>query len=385
MSAIELSSFVNAAQIENQLDKLQTSEIAVTERTSHTSVGGKLLSWAKLNITGDSQKSADQSHFQEALKDKFGAEVGEAAYNAFSPSDGKPHSLSKAQVLNSVELGLTIEENITNQQSSNAGSDILAGTRKTYGEAVAAKVSTLLEGSDEFAKAGKNTGQLKETIGEIAKGVFQEHLGHVTEDVTARIGQLKEPGALEAIATSASIDIDWTTVSAEDRTALLSNLEKKLTKQSHANPQEPKARQFVSDEKVDLAITNQLHILSEIKTALPGSEFFNQVLGDLGLSPNDINEQVQGKLADDLSHELQIILGEDGTKEIKGDLKSTEKKIILQAVPWPFLKMFPERKQKLPNLQPRFRNLIPKVSLRQPRIWRSCFRTLPEVRSRSTC
>ncbi|SDR30860.1 hypothetical protein [Pseudovibrio sp. Tun.PSC04-5.I4] len=349
MSAIELSSFVNAAQIDSGLDKLHTVENAVTERTSHTAVGGKLLSWAKLNTTGDSQKSADQSRFQEALKDKFGAEVGEAAYNAFAPSDGKSHSLTKTQVLDSVEFGLTKEENNTKQQNKDAGSDILAGTRKTYGDAVAAKVTTLLEGSSKFARTSENTGQLKETIGEIAKGVFQEHLGLINEDITARISQLKEPGALEAIATSASIDIDWGTVSAEDKTALLANLEKKLIKQSHANPQEPKARQFVNDEKVDLATTNQLQILSEIKTALPGSEFFNRVLGDLGLSPEDISEQVQGKLADDLSHELQIILGEDGTKEIKGDLKSTEKKIILQAVSMALLKDVSRAEAKTPE------------------------------------
>ncbi|AEV39417.1 hypothetical protein PSE_4915 [Pseudovibrio sp. FO-BEG1] len=334
MSAIQLSSFVEAAQFDNGLDKLHTTNEEVTQRTSHTSVGGKLLSWA---LNGG-QKSADQSRFQEALKAEFGDDTAQAAYDAFAPKGSKSHSLTKAQVLDTVEFALRTQEDKAEERNTSAQTDILASVRKTYGDAVASETSTLLEGSSEFAKAAENPEQIKATVREIAEGIYQGRLAEVSQDISSRLGKLNEPGALEAYAEKASINIDWPSVSEDDRNQLLSSLKVKLIKQSHASAQEPKQRQFLTDEKVDQAITNQLLILTEIKMALPGGEVFDQTLEELGLQSSELSPEFQTKISEDLSHELQILLGEDGTKTITGDLRTTEKKIIQQAVSMVLLK-----------------------------------------------
>ncbi|KZK96841.1 hypothetical protein [Pseudovibrio sp. Ad26] len=331
MSNIELSSFVTAAQLDNGLDKLHTTQETVTQRTSHTSVGGKVLSWAKLHITGDGQKSADQTRFQEALKSEFGKDVGEAAYKAFVLSDGKSHSLTKAQVLESVEFALSAQESNIEEQNVTARAAILASITKTHGTEVAANVTKLLEGSSEFANAGADPEQIKATVSEITKDVAQNLAAQTDANIATHIEKLGDREHLTAAASEAGIQIDWDNVSPEQITKLQENTKIKLEEQSRPNKSSSSIRGSLKDEQVQQAVGNQLRAIAALQSASAGGAALESVFSELGLPAEKISAGAFGEIATVLNGVFNTVSGPEGTNDITDQIEDILQKSIINS------------------------------------------------------
>ncbi|KZK79673.1 hypothetical protein PsAD13_05019 [Pseudovibrio sp. Ad13] len=330
MSTIELSSFVTAAQFDNGLDKLHTTQEAVTQRTSHTSVGGKVLSWAKLHITGDGQKSADQTRFQEALKSEFGKEVGEAAYKAFAPGDGKAHSLTKAQVLDTVELALTTQENKAEELNVTTQTAILASITNTHGAEVAANVTKLLEGSSEFAKAGENPEQIKPIVSQIAEDVAK-NLEAIDASITQHIEKLGDREHLAAAASEAGIQIDWDNVSPEQITKLQGNTKIKLEEQSRPDKSNSSIRGSLKDEQVQQAVSNQLRAIEALQSISAGGAALESVFSELGLPAEKVSAAAFGEIATVLNGVFNTVSGPEGTNDITDQIDDILQKSIINS------------------------------------------------------
>ncbi|SFK52599.1 hypothetical protein SAMN04488518_10646 [Pseudovibrio ascidiaceicola] len=330
MSTVELSSFVTAAQLDNGLDKLHTTQEAVTQRTSHTSVGGKVLSWAKLHITGDSQKSADQTRFQEALKTEFGKDVGEAAYKAFVPGDGKAHSLTKAQVLSSVELALTTQENKAEELNVTTQAAILTSITKTHGAEVAANITKLLEGSSEFTKAGENPEQLKAIVSQIAEDVAK-NLAAIDASITQHIEALGDPEHLKVIASSAGIQIDWDNVSPGQIFNLQENTKIKLEEQSRPDKSNTFIRGSLKDEQVQQAVGNQLRAIAALQSVSAGGTLLESVFSELGLPAEKISAGAFGEIATVLNGVFNTVSGPEGTNDITDQIEDILQKSIINS------------------------------------------------------
>ncbi|KZK81013.1 hypothetical protein PsW64_02694 [Pseudovibrio sp. W64] len=327
MSTIELSSFVTAAQFDNGLDKLHTTQETVTQRTSHTSVGGKVLSWAKLHITGDGQKSADQTRFQEALKTEFGKDVGEAAYKAFAPGDGKAHSLTKAQVLDTVEFALTTQENKAEELNVTTQAAILTSVTKTHGAEVAANVTKLLEGSSEFANAGTDPEQIKPIVSQIAVDVAK-NLEAIDASITQHIEKLGDREYLAAAASEAGIQIDWDNVSPEQITKLQENVQGKLENQSRSDKSNSSIRSSLKDEHIQQAVNNQLRAIEALQSASAGGTALKQVFAELDLPAEKVAPSAFGLIASVLNGEFKTWSGPEGTNDLTDQIEAIVKKTI---------------------------------------------------------
>jgi hypothetical protein len=331
MSTVELSSFVTAAQLDNGLDKLHTTQEAITQRTSHTSVGGKVLSWAKLHITGDSQKSADQTRFQEALKTEFGKDVGEAAYKAFAPGDGKAHSLTKAQVLSSVELALTTQENKAEELNVATQAAILTSVTKTHGAEVAANVTKLLEGSSEFTKTGENPEQIKAIVSQIAEDVAKNLATETDANIATHIEKLGDKEHLKAAASTADFQINWDNVSPEQITKLQENVQGKLENQSRPNNSNQSIRSSLKDEQVQAAVNNQLRAIAALQSVSAGGTLLESVFSELGLPAEKISAGAFGEIATVLNGVFNTVSGPEGTNDITDQIEDILQKSIINS------------------------------------------------------
>ncbi|KZK94423.1 MULTISPECIES: hypothetical protein [unclassified Pseudovibrio] len=330
MSTIELSSFVAAAQFDNGLDKLHTTQETVTQRTSHTSVGGKVLSWAKLHITGDGQKSADQTRFQEALKTEFGKDVGEAAYKAFAPGDGKAHSLTKAQVLDTVELALTTQENKAEELNVTTQAAILTSITNTHGAEVAANVTKLLEGSSEFANVGTDPEQIKAIVSQIAEDVAK-NLEVIDASITQHIEKLGDREHLAAAASEAGIQIDWDNVSPEQITKLQENVQGKLENQSRPDKSNSSIRSSLKDEHIQQAVNNQLRAIEALQSASAGGTLLVSVFSELGLPAEKVSAAAFGEIATVLNGVFNTVSGPEGTNDITDQIDDILQKSIINS------------------------------------------------------
>ncbi|SFU13699.1 hypothetical protein SAMN05444141_109303 [Pseudovibrio denitrificans] len=328
MSAIQLSSFVEAAQNHNGLDKLHTTSEAVTERTSHTSVGGKVLSWAKLHITGDSQKSADQARFQEALKAEFGEEIAQFAYNACTQEGSRSHSLTKAQVLDTVEFALRTQEEKTEARNTTAQTDILTSVTKAHGAEVASDLSKLLEGSSEFAKAGENPEQLKASVTEIAKDIAKQLAATTDASIASHIEQMADRDFLKATASNAGIQIDWDQVSPEQISNLQENVQGKLETQSRPDNSNQSIRSSLKDDKVQAALANQLRAIEALQSASAGGALLEQVFAELGLPAEKVSQGAFGLIATVVNGDFKTASGPEGTNDITGQIEGIARKAI---------------------------------------------------------
>ncbi|MFS8183148.1 hypothetical protein ACMG4P_16540 [Pseudovibrio denitrificans] len=324
MSAIQLSSFVEAAQNHNGLDKLHTTKEVVTERTSHTSVGGKLLSWA---LNGG-QKSADQSRFQEALKAEFGDDTAQAAYDAFAPKGSRSHSLTKAQVLDTVEFALRTQEEKAEERNTSAQTDILASVTKAHGAEVAADLSKLLEGSSEFAKAGENPEPLKASVAEIAKDIAKQLATTTDASIASHIEKMADRDYLKATASNAGIQIDWDQVSPEQISNLQENVQGKLETQSRPDNSNQSIRSSLKDDQVQAALANQLRAIEALQSASAGGALLEQVFAELGLPAENVSQSAFGLIATVVNGDFKTASGPEGTNDITGQIEGIVRKAI---------------------------------------------------------
>lgn len=198
---IDLDKFVGAAKRAADGQKLTVSGSDVGIRQANSTIGGKLASWIKTNVTGDEVKTNDQNQFRLALTGKHGP-AGEKAYQAaceacgFSASS-KAHSLTARQVeiaLDAIEnpskyekgpksdSQLAAEQNKAIIQHFKDHPDLLSKEGLSRKAAKVADVSALV--------ASRNTEGLDEVSTHALAGVLKQNLrdGLTSEDYTKITG-----------------------------------------------------------------------------------------------------------------------------------------------------------------------------------------------------
>ncbi len=347
MSAIELSSFIAAAQIDNGPDKLTVSSGAVKERQATTAVGGKIISWVKLNTTGDAQKTQDQALFKAALKEKYGPDIGEAAYKAFATSDNKMHSLTKSQVISSVIHADELQTKFT--KATNTA--ILEGVSERYGEDVATEVLARATNGALSNQIDANPTVAREKTDVLAEEIAGRRLEWIQEDIDSNLARLEQPDVLRSMAEESAIPIDWENVGTEELSTLHKNLKEFLEAQTKVDPFKPDFRDFLADDHVDQAARNQLRVLAAAQRAQPDQPLFAEVLAQLGVDPKDVSDEVLSTLKDDVNRELQIVLGPDGTRTVQDNLDPRVKGFMLESLTFALAKPLARELGKAPDFQ----------------------------------
>lgn len=350
MTSIDVSSFVNAAQLHGTNTKLVVADETVASHKANSSIGGKLISWIKLHIGGDNQKADSQNAFRESLKQKFGDKTGELAYSAFAPSDGRAHSLSKIQVLSSFEAAVR-------ETTPKAQDKIEAELTKQFGPQIAEEVISQLESSPLWNRAGAHAETLSSTAKELAADLNTSKIDRINESIAEQLNKLKEPGGLQEAARTAEVAIDWANVSDEDKGKFFTRVEANLVAQSHEDAAQKDNRAYLKDSNVQRAVTNQLLILAQAKTGNPDGELFKRIVSSLDLPSEILTDEFKATTKNTLEHELQQHIGSKGTKTIDADLQPKIQEILLQALTGDFLKPVARNEVKREDIANRIKDI----------------------------
>lgn len=357
MSQISVSQFHQIALPIDGDSKIRVDGDSLRTTSSHDTLGGRFVSWIKLHTTGDAQKLAAQNSFKTALTAGYGKELGEAAYAAFAPKDGRTHSLTKAQVLSSLEFAdRKVETTLAHLKETVA---------KSYGKEIAKEVgaqlrsNTLLKGTVIAAKGSTDLSALEAQADTIAKNINKDRIADIEQDLSDRIESLKDAGALESIAEVHGIQVKWDTIKPEMRDLLINHLKDKLSQQTYPTGGKVHERSYLSNESVETAAVNQLKVLAECQDCLPGGSRFNDVLKQAGLTADDVSASHIEKLAVDLLRESQPLISQLGETAGLEKLQNQLQKTILMSAVFNTVKQSTREALNTPEFAQQFTAYLP--------------------------